>query len=150
MLERAKEVTRDGGWARVEYARYADDLVTLVDGYRRHAWLRVAEVAIASPSPAGAWILRNAETGDVNFASLPGTRAHWRPAVPAAPASDNARLRHVQAAHGRADRRRRVFMLTTLPSFGGAGVELLIEPASTITTHRDQHRSRSRGNEPPS
>jgi RNA-directed DNA polymerase len=39
MLERAKEVTRDGGWARVEYARYADDLVILVDGYRRHAWL---------------------------------------------------------------------------------------------------------------
>jgi hypothetical protein len=36
---------------------------------------RVAEVAIASPSPAGAWILRNTETGDVNFASLPGTRA---------------------------------------------------------------------------
>jgi RNA-directed DNA polymerase len=39
MLERAKEVTRGGGWARVEYARYADDLVILVDGYRRHAWL---------------------------------------------------------------------------------------------------------------
>ena len=39
MLERAKEVTRDGEWARVEYARYADDLVILVDGYRRHAWL---------------------------------------------------------------------------------------------------------------
>jgi hypothetical protein len=60
---------------RVEYARHAGDLVTLVDGYRRHAWLGVAEVALASPSPAGAWILRNAETGDVNFASLPGTRA---------------------------------------------------------------------------
>jgi group II intron reverse transcriptase/maturase len=39
MLERAKEVTRDGKWMRVEYARYADDLVILVDGYRRHAWL---------------------------------------------------------------------------------------------------------------
>ncbi len=33
----AKEVTRDGEWTRVEYARYADDLVILVDGYRRHA-----------------------------------------------------------------------------------------------------------------
>ena len=42
MLERAKEVTRDGEWARVEYARYADDLVILVDGYRRHAWLLTA------------------------------------------------------------------------------------------------------------
>src|SRR5207244_6820727 len=39
MLERAKEVTRDGEWTRVEYARYADDLVILVDGYRRHDWL---------------------------------------------------------------------------------------------------------------
>ena len=38
MLERAKAVTRDVGWARVEYARYADDLVIVVDGYRRHAW----------------------------------------------------------------------------------------------------------------
>jgi len=42
MLERAKEVTRDGEWTRVEYARYADDLVILVDGYRRHAWLLLA------------------------------------------------------------------------------------------------------------
>ena len=33
MLERAKEVTREGEWTRVEYARYADDLVILVDGH---------------------------------------------------------------------------------------------------------------------
>jgi RNA-directed DNA polymerase len=39
MLERAKEVTRDGRYTYVEYARYADDLVVLVDGYRRHDWL---------------------------------------------------------------------------------------------------------------
>ena len=39
MLERAKEVTREGQRTRVEYARYADALVILVDGYRRHAWL---------------------------------------------------------------------------------------------------------------
>jgi RNA-directed DNA polymerase len=39
MLERAKEVTREGRYLRVEYARYADDLVILVDGYRRHDWL---------------------------------------------------------------------------------------------------------------
>jgi hypothetical protein len=101
MLERAKEVTRDGGWARVEYARYADDLVTLVDGYRRHAWLRVAEVAIASPSPAGAWILRNAETGDVNFREPAGHARTGGPAVPAAPASDNGRLRHGAAVPAR-------------------------------------------------
>jgi RNA-directed DNA polymerase len=39
MLERAKEVTREGERTRVEYTRYADDLVILVDGHRRHAWL---------------------------------------------------------------------------------------------------------------
>ena len=39
MLERAKQVTRSGRYIYVEYARYADDLVILVDGYRRHEWL---------------------------------------------------------------------------------------------------------------
>ncbi len=39
MLERAKEVTRANGYLRVEYARFADDLVILVDGDRRHEWL---------------------------------------------------------------------------------------------------------------
>ena len=39
MLERAKQVTRSGRYTYVEYARFADDLVILVDGYRRHAWL---------------------------------------------------------------------------------------------------------------
>ena len=43
MLERAKEVTRTGEYTYLEYARYADDLVILVDGYRQHAWwLRAA------------------------------------------------------------------------------------------------------------
>jgi RNA-directed DNA polymerase len=39
MLERAKRVTQEGPYPRVEYARYADDLVILVDGHRRHDWL---------------------------------------------------------------------------------------------------------------
>lgn len=39
MLERAKEATRNGRYTYVEYARWADDLVILVDGYRRHDWL---------------------------------------------------------------------------------------------------------------
>jgi len=42
MLERAKEVTRQGPWMKVEYARFADDLVILVDGHRRQAWLQRA------------------------------------------------------------------------------------------------------------
>ena len=36
MLEQAKEVTREGEWTRIEYARFADDLVVLVDGQPRH------------------------------------------------------------------------------------------------------------------
>ncbi len=36
MLERAKEVTREGEWTRMQYARFADDLVVLVDGQPRH------------------------------------------------------------------------------------------------------------------
>src|SRR5438093_2689609 len=39
MLERAKATTQDGGYTYVEYARYADDLVILVNGHWRNAWL---------------------------------------------------------------------------------------------------------------
>jgi RNA-directed DNA polymerase len=42
MLERAQAVTREEQWTRVEYARFADDLVVLVDVHPRHAWLRTA------------------------------------------------------------------------------------------------------------
>jgi RNA-directed DNA polymerase len=44
MLERAKEVTRNGRWTEIEYVRYADDLVVLVDSHPRHRWLRRAVV----------------------------------------------------------------------------------------------------------
>jgi RNA-directed DNA polymerase len=39
MLERAKEVTRYGRFTYIEYARFADDLVILVDGFRKWEWL---------------------------------------------------------------------------------------------------------------
>ncbi len=42
MLERAKEVTRHERWTAVEYARFADDLVILVDSQPRQQWLRQA------------------------------------------------------------------------------------------------------------
>jgi len=42
MLERAKKVTQRGRWTAVEYVRFADDLVVLVDGHPRHGWLRRA------------------------------------------------------------------------------------------------------------
>lgn len=42
MLERAKEVTRHDRWTAVEYVRFADDLVVLVDSHPRQRWLREA------------------------------------------------------------------------------------------------------------
>jgi RNA-directed DNA polymerase len=42
MLERAKTVTRYERWTAVEYARFADDLVILVDSHPRQQWLRQA------------------------------------------------------------------------------------------------------------
>ena len=44
MLERAKAVTRKGIYTYIEYARYADDLVILVSGHGREAWLLRAVV----------------------------------------------------------------------------------------------------------
>jgi RNA-directed DNA polymerase len=42
MLERAKEVTRQGRYTYIEYARFADDLVILVDGFQKWNWLEKA------------------------------------------------------------------------------------------------------------
>lgn len=42
MLERAKAVTAKSGYTAVEYARFADDMVVLVDAHPRHAWLKEA------------------------------------------------------------------------------------------------------------
>jgi RNA-directed DNA polymerase len=42
MLERAKETTRVGKYTYIEYARFADDLVILIDAYPRHDWLMAA------------------------------------------------------------------------------------------------------------
>jgi RNA-directed DNA polymerase len=42
MLERAKQVTQYQWWTYVEYARFADDMVILVNSHRRQQWLRQA------------------------------------------------------------------------------------------------------------
>jgi hypothetical protein len=42
MLERAMATTRQGKYTAAQYARYADDLVILVDAHPRHAWLMKA------------------------------------------------------------------------------------------------------------
>ena len=44
MPERARESTRSGTYTSVEYARYADDLVVLIDAYKEHDWLLDAVV----------------------------------------------------------------------------------------------------------
>ena len=42
MLEKAIGTTRRGEYSNVQYARYADDLVILVDAHPRHDWLVTA------------------------------------------------------------------------------------------------------------
>src|ERR1700730_11518685 len=42
MLERAKETTRYGKYTCIEYARFADDLVILIDAHPRNDWLMAA------------------------------------------------------------------------------------------------------------
>ena len=39
MLEKAKEVTSEGKYTNIEYARFADDMVILVSGYYKWEWL---------------------------------------------------------------------------------------------------------------
>ncbi len=39
MLQRAQEVTRQEGWTAIEYVRFGDDIVVMVNSYRRHAWI---------------------------------------------------------------------------------------------------------------
>jgi len=39
MLEKAKETTREGNFIRIDYARYADDLVVLVNSHWKCAWI---------------------------------------------------------------------------------------------------------------
>jgi RNA-directed DNA polymerase len=42
MLERAKEVTQTNGYCNLSYARWADDMVILIDGFNRHTQLQRA------------------------------------------------------------------------------------------------------------
>ena len=39
MLQRAQKITCYEGWTAIEYVRYADDIVVLVDSHPRHVWL---------------------------------------------------------------------------------------------------------------
>jgi RNA-directed DNA polymerase len=39
MLEKARETTRYGKYTAVQYARFADDMVILIDAHPRHDWV---------------------------------------------------------------------------------------------------------------
>jgi len=57
MLERAREVTRNGKYTYIEYARFADDLVILIDAYRRHDWLiRAGWLTLSEVKASGFWV----------------------------------------------------------------------------------------------
>lgn len=65
MLERAKEVTRHGKYTYVEYTRYADDLVILVDAFPRHDWLLKAVMKRLREELAGLGVEVNEEKSRV-------------------------------------------------------------------------------------
>jgi len=53
MLEQLKETTRQGSYTYLEYARFADDLVVLVDGSiaAMHDWRRLRSGGCARRGP---------------------------------------------------------------------------------------------------
>ena len=63
MLERARDVTCYGKFTSIEYARFADDLVILIDAHKRHDWLIAAwksDCARNSPSCGSKSMMRRA------------------------------------------------------------------------------------------
>ena len=41
MLEKAKRTTNGDGYMHIEYARWADDIVILIDGFHKWKWLEI-------------------------------------------------------------------------------------------------------------
>ena len=85
MLEKASEVTREGERTRLQYARFADDLVVLVDGQPRHERLlgRVSERLARGTGQARGRGQRREEPnrgpGERGEFRLPGIRFPARP-----------------------------------------------------------------------
>ena len=83
MLERAKEVTREGGRSRIDYARFADDLVILVDRHPKWDWLLQAAYQRLEEELAKLGVHMNPEKTKIldlqqgeSFAFL-GFQFHW-------------------------------------------------------------------------
>jgi RNA-directed DNA polymerase len=93
MLERAKEVTRHGKYTYLEYARFADDLVILVDAYPQHDWLLKAVDTRLREELAKLYVESNEEKSGVvdlakgesfgflgfDFRRVRSLRGVWRP-----------------------------------------------------------------------
>lgn len=93
MLERAKEVTRNGKHTRIEYARFADDLVILIDAHPRQDWLLPAvekrlreelaalQVKINEEKSRTVDLSRNESFGFLgfDFRRVRSRRGYWRP-----------------------------------------------------------------------
>ena len=46
MLESAKKVTNGDGYLHIEYARWADDCVILIDGHQKWDWLGKSSIIV--------------------------------------------------------------------------------------------------------
>jgi RNA-directed DNA polymerase len=93
MLERAKETTRNGKYTYIEYARYADDLVILIDARPRQDWLMGAVEKRLREELAKLQVEINEEKSRIvdlgrgesfgflgfDFRRIRGRRGRWRP-----------------------------------------------------------------------
>ena len=113
MLERAKEVTRYKRWTAVEYARFADDLVILVDARPRQQWLReaverrlreeLAKLQVeVNEDKAVRWIYSETKASDF-WVLVPSIRSHrgrWMPLLLPKSKKRTALLRKLKAIFG--------------------------------------------------
>jgi RNA-directed DNA polymerase len=93
MLERAKEVTRNGKYTYIEYARFADDMVILIDAHPRQNWLLPAvenrlreelaalQVEINEEKSRTVDLSRSESFGFLgfDFRRVRSRHGHWRP-----------------------------------------------------------------------
>ena len=94
MLEGAIRATQEGAYTRLDYARYADDLVILEDWHRRHDWLlravhrrrreELAKLDLRITRPrAGSWLRQGETFGFLgfDFRRVRSLRDIWRAQV---------------------------------------------------------------------
>jgi RNA-directed DNA polymerase len=115
MLERAKAVTRNGAHTYVEYVRYADDLVILVNNDRRQDWLVEAvgrrlreelaklDVQLNEEKSRNVDLSRGESFGFLgfDFRRLRSLRGRWRPQYTPQRKARTALLRELKAVFRR-------------------------------------------------